>query len=234
MEHLYCPFCDSKLEVTHQERYQDLSEHVSDPNGTPSLKDGYECLNTDCLAHGTFNWIQDGDYYSSRPEHIEIMEWRRLTMEAAGGSETFYAVGSWNYFYQKGKDAIKAKTFKIDLHFYKFVFSPKEKGWDYEIHERHMPNMWRWKVEIWKKTSDYGYANVMPFWRMSKYCVNKFNNAYAAWKENGHRRNWEEAYNEAMGISPWGVKDDRFFAKFSKVWIQTFYPKKVKDLVSAK
>ena len=57
-----CPCCDSVLVVTHQERYQDLSEHVSNPNRQPSMKDGYQCPNTDCIANiCDVAWIEDGD-----------------------------------------------------------------------------------------------------------------------------------------------------------------------------
>jgi uncharacterized protein YbaR (Trm112 family) len=232
-EQLFCPYCKGELKVTHQERYQDLPEHVSDPNGTPSLKDGYECLNEDCLAHGTHTWIADGDYYTTRPKDIEFREWENLRKEKAGGNN-FHAIGSWNYYYQKGKDAIKAKTFKLDLYFYKFVFSPKEKGWDYPEEIRHMPNMWKWKVEIWKKSSDYGYINVIPFWKMTKFCIRQFNQTYRAWKENGYRQSLVTAYCNAHSLEEWRLShDNRFHSRLAGLIIRTFYPKRVKQIDQA-
>lgn len=228
-----CPVCDSQLVVTHQDRYQDLVEHVSQPNATPSMKDGYQCPNTECIAHvcGT-TWIEDGDYYSgNRPEGI-TREQLNSALNARYG--TAYAVDSWNFHYELGKRAVKKRTWKINLHWYKIDIIPQEKGWNYPIEVRHQPHLWKKKIEIWKKTSDYGYTNVIPFWRMTSFCVKKFKNSYSRWKENTNKRDWEEAYNEAMGISPWGKPDDRFYARVAKLWIQIFHARKVKELINAK
>lgn len=48
---MFCPYCGSPLiKSGNQKRMETLSEHVSDPNGIPSLKDEYICG-----AEGTFN-----------------------------------------------------------------------------------------------------------------------------------------------------------------------------------
>ena len=104
-----------------------------------------------------------------------------------------------------GKDVINAKTFKINLYFYKFVFSPREKGWDYPEEVRHMPNMWKWKVEIWKKSSNYGYTNVIPFWRMTRFCIRQFKNAYMNWKETGNTASLQSAFCAAHSLSDFGM-----------------------------
>jgi hypothetical protein len=230
MSDLKCPFCKSDLEVTHKEHYQDLSEHVSDPNGVPSLKDGYDCLNQECLAFGTFSWIEDGEYYTKKPEGLGYKDWNTI-QKIACPSENYHAIGSWNHYYQTGKDAIKAKTFKIDLYYYKFVFSPKEKGWKYPEEFRNMPNMWRWRVEIWRKSSDYGYTNVIPFWRMTAYCLKQFKRDYNNFKENGDTRSLKSAYCTAHSLEEWNVKpDSRFYSKLTSVLIRTFQPIKVKNI----
>ena len=227
-----CPCCDSVLIVTHRERYQDLMEHVSDPNGTPSMKDGYQCPNKECIANMCgVTWIEDGDYYTGkRPEGISYSELNRRLEEKYG---TACAVDSWNFHYELGKKAIKKKTWKINLYWYKFVFPPREKGWDYPIEKRHQPNMWKWKIEIWKKSSDYGHTNVIPFWIMMRYVIRGFKNNYKNWKETGSERSRKDAINEATGISSWGSIDTRFYARMSKIWIQMFYPKKVKELLKS-
>jgi hypothetical protein len=228
-----CPCCDSILVVTHQDRYQDTLEHVSQPNATPSMKDGYQCPNEECLAHicGT-TWLEDGDYFTGkRPENITRGE---LFQALEGKHGTAYAVGSWNFNYELGKRSIKKRTWKINLRWYKINIIPKEKGWDYPEEERHQPHFWKKKIEIWKKESEYSYVNVIPFWKMASFCVRKFKTSYASWKVNGNRRDFEEAYNEAMGISPWGSIDDRFYAKVTKWWIQIFYHNRVKELINEK
>ncbi len=51
-----CPKCKHELEVTRQERLETLGEHVCDPNGTPSLKDLYQCVNIKCKCFRAFGW----------------------------------------------------------------------------------------------------------------------------------------------------------------------------------
>lgn len=56
---MFCPYCGSPLVKSgNQKRMETLSEHVSDPNGTPSLKDEYVCsaegiLNSQYLLNGS-------------------------------------------------------------------------------------------------------------------------------------------------------------------------------------
>jgi hypothetical protein len=225
----YCPFCKNALEVTHRDRYQDLSEHVSDPNGKPSLKDGYECLNEKCLASGTHTWIEDGDYFSSRPENVEYSDWKRLREEKAGG-KNFYAIGTWNYYYQVGKDVIKKKSFKIDIRWYKFNFFPREYGWEYPIEKRHMPNMLRWKLEIWKKNSNYGHVHVIPFWKMANHCIREFKSAHMHWKASGNLKSLKDAYRQTASLDLFNHVDDRFYKKVTAIYLWCFHYRKCKEV----
>ncbi len=230
---LKCPCCDTVLVATHQDHYQDLSEHVCNPNGKPSLKTGYQCTNINCIAYVCdVSWIEDGDcFFGKRPEKIS---YRELSDALKAKHGTSFAVNSWNYHYELGKQAIKRKTWKINLHLYKFVFSPKEKGWNYELEERHQPNMWKWKVEIWKKTDDHYYTNVIPFWRMTAFNMRQFRNAYKNWKENGAKSSLKFAYCTAHSLEEWRMsKDTRFYSKLSSFLIQVFQPNKVKELNKA-
>lgn len=229
---LKCPCCNTTLVVTHQDHYQDLIEHVSNPNGQPSLKDGYQCKNEECIAHlCNVAWIEDGEcFWVKIPESISYQDLSNALKANHGNS---YAVNSWNWHRQMGLDAIKKKSFIINLHWYKFKFEPKEKGWDYPIEVRHYPNLWKWKVEIWKREEYGSYVSKSPFWRMAKYCIDKFNREYKLWKENGNSSSLKECYNEAVGYTSWGTVDDRFYAKFVKVWLQVFKPNKVKEVIKA-
>jgi hypothetical protein len=229
----YCPFCLDELRVTHQERYQDLSEHVSNPNGKPSLKDGYECLNKECLAFGTHAWIEDGEVFSSRPQSLDWKEWERLRKVTAS-SENFHSIGSWNYYYQRSKDAIKKKTVTIDLKWYKLNIYPKEHGWEYPIEKRHMPHPWKRKLEIWKKSSDYGYTHVIPFWRMTSFSLREFRSCYKVWKEQKTLDALESAYSAATGIDRWGNKDDRFYKRLTTLIIFVFMNRKRREIVLGK
>jgi hypothetical protein len=230
MSKIFCPCCETELKVTHRDRYQDLNEHVSNPNGEPSMKDGYQCTNEDCIANQcNVSWIEDGDcYLGKRPEEISYSILSFALKAKTGHS---FAINSWNYHYQLGKDAIGKKTIKMDLYWYKINFIPKEKGWDYPIEERHHPNMWKWSIEIWKKTSEHGYTNVIPFWRMMRFSIGQFKMNYRNWKANGSDRSGKDAFDLVIGISSWGHIDTRFYSRMSRLWIKLFHPGKVKELI---
>ena len=57
-----CPFCGQPLVEHGKKRLQTLSEHVFDPNGTPSEKAAYYCDNPDCKLGKVFMW--NGGYDS--------------------------------------------------------------------------------------------------------------------------------------------------------------------------
>lgn len=229
---LKCTCCGTNLLVTHQEHYQDLCEHVSQPNKQPSIKDGYQCPNTECIANKCdVAWIKDGEYFIGKlPKGITYSD---LSNELKANHGNAFAVNSWNWHYQLGKDAIKKKSFSINLYWYKFHFEPKDKGHKYPTEKQYQPNIWKWKVEIWKRGTEPGcYTNVIPFWRMSKYCIDKFNREYKLWKENGNKHSLKECFNEVMRLTSWGTVDTRFYAKFTKFWLQTFKPSKVKEIIN--
>jgi hypothetical protein len=230
MSKIFCPCCETELKVTHRDRYQDLNEHVSNPNGEPSMKDGYQCTNEDCIANQcNVSWIEDGDcYLGKRPEEISYSILSFALKAKTGHS---FAINSWNYHYQLGMDAIKKRTVRINLYWYKINFIPKEKGWDYPIEKRHHPNMWKWGIEIWKKTSEHGYTNVIPFWRMMRFSIGQFKMNYRNWKENGSDRSGKDAFDLLIGISSWGHIDTRFYSRMSRLWIKLFHPGKVKELI---
>jgi hypothetical protein len=63
-----CPLCKTELvRLPNQERYQDLLEHVLDPNGEPSMKDLYTCPNDSCEMHTMeSHWGYTGEWYRTR------------------------------------------------------------------------------------------------------------------------------------------------------------------------
>lgn len=225
-----CTCCDSILVVTHQERYQDLAEHVSNPNGMPSLKDGYQCPNEKCIAHNCdVTWIADGDCYFSANSGFTFQE---LKQELEANHGTSYAVDSWNYHYELGKQAIKRLTWSINLYWFKFVFEPREKGWNYGIEKRHMPNIWNWKMEIWKR-DEHGWTHLIPTLRMVRFCVKQFNFNYERWKETGMDRPLEEAYRCVPLSLPGKTKDNRLFVRLASKWIQMRHPMKTQEVWNA-
>jgi hypothetical protein len=65
-EKWHCPVCKSEIIEGPRKRYQDLCEHVSDPNGEPSEKNTLICGNSYCKTHEyEIFWDSDGDIYTN-------------------------------------------------------------------------------------------------------------------------------------------------------------------------
>jgi len=65
-----CPSCKSELIVSGQARLETVCEHVSNPNGIPSLKDKYICSDIDCETHNYgVCWNSGGEKYSEYPDN---------------------------------------------------------------------------------------------------------------------------------------------------------------------
>lgn len=230
MTEIFCPCCEGVLEITHRDHYQDLSEHVSEPNRKPSLKDGYQCINTECIANkADVSWIKDGDcYFGKRPDSISYSELSNALKERTGHC---FAINSWNYHYQLGKDAIKKKTIKINLYWLVFNIYPTEKGGNYPLETQYQPHPWKRKVEIWKHEGEHSYTNVIPFWRMTSFQLKNFKRAYKRWKETGNNDSYslEECYKISQRIH-YRSKDNRFYARVTSFILKTFHPFKVAEI----
>lgn len=227
-----CPCCLKDLIITHRERYQDLSEHVSNPNGLPSMKDGYQCTDEYCVANNlNCTWIEDGGIYIDPPEGVKWTVAHRI-IEKSSTTGMYYALDSWEHYYNLGKKKIEKRTLLLNFHFFKVKIFPKDKGWDYPMETRHNPSLFRYKVEYWKRDKANGhYIMVIPISRMVVFCIKNFNRNFSRWKETGDLNSSKDALNEALCISPWGAKDERLYAKISSFIIQLIYPRKVKALL---
>lgn len=74
-----CPKCYSKLITEHQLPLETLLEHVSDPNGTPCLKDAYHCANHKCELYVIAIWDEWGDSYGFKGEALFSHAWKYHT-----------------------------------------------------------------------------------------------------------------------------------------------------------
>jgi hypothetical protein len=231
-KNLLCPCCETKLVYTHSDRYQDLCEHVSQPNREPSIKPAFQCPNSECIAHTCdVAWIEDGEYYTgNRPEGITYQDLSKALESKHGNG---FAVNSWNWYYQLGKDAIKKRTREYHFWKYRVVVSPLEKGHNHPTEEQYQPRRFGWKFEWWEKGSEEGYwIHLTPIHRMIRHYVRSFNSAYksAIYNPTANRSQIKDALEYAMGYR-WGVKDDRSFAKIAGWIIRTFMPRKVKTII---
>ena len=234
-ESIYCPFCLTELVVTHQDNYEDLSDHVSNPNGIPSLKDGYQCPNKACVVQRIdAAWIYDGDWYYTRPDDMTYAEVQDMKKLSTTGMT--YAVNSWNHYYNQGLDEIKKhkRKFKLGKN-WKLDIEPKMKGWKYPIEKQYMPDFWRWKLQWWKREEKGkdSFVGVTPTLHMVIFCVKQFKDYHKSAMKNRVKHDIDRAFDEAFGLR-WGTKDDRTFVKISSFIIRWLYPKQVDDIIKLK
>ena len=64
---MMCPKCQTSIVPRERIRVQSLSEHVYDPNGEPSLKQVYGCLNKNCACFkDKIRWTEDGERFGGK------------------------------------------------------------------------------------------------------------------------------------------------------------------------
>ena len=230
-DNIFCPVCKCQLHVTHSARYESREEHISNPNGPFSMKDGYQCTNVSwCEAsYLNYTWIHDGDYYSNPPEGISYSEASKR-LKAASVSGMGYALNSWEHYYELGKLNVDKRKKTVHIGKYMIKIEPKTYGYDYPIEKQYMPRRFGWKFEFFQKTSDGCYTNIIPTYRMVRYCLRQFDMNYRSIKQNSSSSNG--SIKEALSMincTNWGrTPDDRLYAKISSFLVKLFYPKKVK------
>lgn len=230
---LQCPICSSVLEVTHQERYEDLQDHVCNPNRAPSLKDGYQCPNSNCLAHQlNASWIEDGGIYINVSELSEDITWSgaHRAIEKSSQSGMYYALNSWEHYYNTGKNAIDARRKTFDLWNYRLKIEPKTKGFKYPLDVQYLPKRFSYKFEWWKREGE-SYVIIIPTHRMVRYYLKEFNFAYKNLMNTDKPEIKDlEACLNYIDCFHYKYKDDRLFAKISSFLIKVIYPHKVRKV----
>lgn len=58
-----CPLCNTELVIRGESQYQNLDEHVCDPNGIPSMKPQWRCTNIKCILSNLVFWDEEGSLY---------------------------------------------------------------------------------------------------------------------------------------------------------------------------
>ena len=228
MEHrpIYCPVCESELVHTHDGRYQDLVEHVCDPNGTPSLKAAYQCPDANCVARKlNASWLAEGDLYMDPPDDCGFT-WtgahRELEAKSLNGIGS--ALYSWEHYREAGKRAIESWKIKIPLWRFRIDVFPKEKGWKFPMEEQ---------FEYWKKDRNGYWISWMSDYRMVKFCLRKFRTAYNSSLYNPvQNKTCIKECVELIECTQWGHPDDRRYAKITSWILQWFYSRSVMNIMN--
>jgi len=238
MKCILCPCCLAPLVVTHRDRYQDMSDHVSNPNGIPSMKDGYQCLNFDWCFASIYKctWLEDGDFFcGTPPEGMGYGDIRDILDRHWKFPTKTIAVNSWNFFYKLGGIETKKRIKTYKLGKYTFKFTPKEKGYEYPDHERYMPRKFVYKMEILKETEDGCYTHIISDYRMIKHTISDFNSNYFSefnTKGNSYRGTYliDKCMETITCSTIYGYKDRRRYKLISMVLINILFPLKVRRI----
>jgi len=151
-----CPVCRTELIVPCSRVYQDLCEHVCDPNGRPSSKPSHECPNKYCTANGAVFWDDMGDLYVMDTDAFKKIKF------IDGNDAPFGSFSRQNKIEicksDENYDFLTFKKFKI-----KRVFSYKA-DLDGNILKR------KGHFEIWRKSSQ-GYVHHVGNLRMIRHMI---------------------------------------------------------------
>lgn len=229
-EKIKCPICERDLEYTTNGHYKTLSEHVCNPNGTPSLKAGYTCSYKYCIANNLGAiWIESGEMYMKPPDGVGWVVAHNI-MEKCSKDGNYHAINSWNRHYDLGTKLVEKRTRTLDLGKFKIDFIPKTYGHKYDESKCYMPRRWGWNFQYWRR-SEHGYTSIMPISRMVIFSINQFNQKYKQilYNPEKNKNTIKEAIEYARGYR-FGQSDERLYVKVSSFLINIFYPAKVKNL----
>jgi hypothetical protein len=217
---LKCTCCDSVLKITTKGHYQDMFEHVCNPNDEPSLKDGYTCPNETCIAYTcNVQWIESGECFT--PKLPENITYRELYNELELKHGISFAVNSWNYIYELGKKLTDSRVKKINILSYLIVITPKQDN------ETYLPKRFSYYFKIYKKEEDY-LVSIIPTVSMVKYCLSKF-------KRNYLKINAVHALKECLDIvrcKHFGRNDKRNHKQIASFIIKVFMYRKYKTVIN--
>jgi uncharacterized protein YbaR (Trm112 family) len=167
---MLCPICKTTLVLKDQGYYETLGEHVSNPNGYPSLKDGWGCPNEACPANkDNLSWLSDGE----GPYHEKIgIEYPYINNNS----------GPFGSYQRKSNvafpDYFKKKRLWVNLWAFKLVFEWKLTG-DEE------GNIVTRRIHcdlITRKNTMYTSGIHMFF-----YCMNNLHSNFARWQITGSK-----------------------------------------------
>lgn len=223
-----CPCCEKSLKVTHRDRYQDLSDHVSNPNGEPPMKNGYQCMNEYCIANNLrCVWIESGEIFIHPPNGIKWDIAHRV-IEKFSVSGLDCALDSWMHHYELGKLQISKRKKTFNIFKFRVEIEPHEKGWKYPEDQRYQPSSWRYKFTFWKKTSDHGYSLIVPDIKMVRFVMKEFKNSYKRVIEHEDDYHLEKCFRYLFGKE--NSKETRY-EKIARWILAIFYQEEKKNIV---
>lgn len=195
---LLCPICKTKLDVIEHGRYQNLSEHCSNPNGLPTLKAIFGCPNEACDAHkDTLRWDSEGGYYG--PVRSANVPWDKEYAFIDGND------GPFNSYERKAnvKQDFRPKKTLLKIGALRVYLEGHREG---NEQGDVVKKWWTWHA-TWKGQ----ILGISMFW----YCVKCFWRAWKQWRKNP-TSDWFAAEIRSSMVPP---KWDKRWWKLSSAWL---------------
>lgn len=215
-----CPICGNELIEGPGRRFETLSDHVSDPNGTHRpLRPTFECQGTyyfkskneemDCIMQDSGFWDDYGDFYS----HVDFDLYNRiqkLCYKEMTEALDSYARKSHAEIYKRDEEFVLFRTLKYKW-FVKFNY---EANMDGDIVKRR-PYIQRLKKD------GVGWVYDYPWWKSFLHSYRVFRNTLSRYRENPQNEFIQREIKEAFAPLPdW---DKRFYRRFYKAFLHIFY-----------
>lgn len=190
---MICPVCRKELVKGKDERYETLEEHVSDPNGTPSVKETFRCPDENCRINKKFEgfWDWYGDFYSHEycpgEDFIALDSHRKQAdVEISKRDEnfTFFRTYSWKFrivFKYKANTMgeVVKRTPTIEI---------QKRHWD------SFKDYFTWYFQNKDKRSWPSWCLHHTNYRMYKFCLKEFYKLLAELYCSYENDSWEEIY----------------------------------------
>lgn len=217
-----CSVCGAELKVTTCGRYESLDEHVSDPNGTPTLKDGYTCSMQTCLAnmYGAV-WTADGEVYMNPPDHLGHSEaYDKLKYFSA--DDLVEARNSWCRSYEEMLLKQKRNTLNVKLYFLWIEIEPTYVNVSKDEYVWKVKNYkWRWMT---RRAKGF-YESFSPIWDILRYKNWEFKMKYRSAISGGSKSDLQDLmsiYDDTMTWSS-NRKENRFWYRVANWLLRTWY-----------
>jgi len=232
-----CPICGSELVEGMGRRYETLEEHVSDPNGTPSLKPTYVCENTqykyplsdkktNCPFQHSIFWDIMGDFYVLKGFGDTIQEHEDFLKNQLAHNQMFQARDSHSRKMQI--DVYKKKKIELFRLFrWRWAIDFKFTGDEDGNVVRRRPHIQMFSTDDNGNSWTYTTTFITSF----LHNVNMFKNILKRYREySSNKYVQDELKKEFDPLPEW---DTRFYRRFYKWYIHIFY-KDVENHLKAK
>jgi hypothetical protein len=220
-----CPCCLSDLKVTHQDKYETLIEHVEERE--PSMKDGYQCLNSKCKAYEMNGvWIESGDFWIKEPPAGMNYEEAEEEVERHSMTGRVPAINSW----QDGYEIYRAdqQRRKITFNLWLFIFE-----WIPRYKKIEGINSWK-RTDEWKRTimmrREGRYIHFMTFWDIYYFLLDEYKNSIQGALQ-GKKEGIESIRMMANNVDFFGKKDNRFWWTIARYFICWVWNRKMTKMI---